>query len=295
MNGPDHAGTLNQPAPCPSGGSEVMLPISYRVAERWQETADTFTVAIERTDGGEPMAFAPGQFNMLYAFGVGESAISISGDSSAQDGRLIHTIRKVGTVTAALEQLRPGDQLGVRGPFGAPWPLEEMRGRDLVFVAGGIGLAPVRPAIYHALAHREDFGRIVILTGARSPEDVLYPDCLEEWRNLDGVDCRLTVDRASSAWSGSVGVVTKLIPMVEFDSASAAAVICGPEIMMRYTAIDLRKGGMLDDRIFVTMERNMKCAVAFCGHCQLGPEFICKDGPVFRYDRIAFWLNQREV
>jgi NAD(P)H-flavin reductase len=272
-----------------------MLPSPWRVADRWEETHDTFTLALEPAAGGVPMEFAPGQFNMLYAFGAGESAISISGDPAAEEGRLIHTIRRVGTVTSALSRLRRGDSLGVRGPFGAPWPMEELRGRDLVFVAGGIGLAPLRPAIYHALSHRADYGKIVILTGARAPEDVLYPGELDRWRSLDGVECRLTVDRAGEGWTRNVGVVTKLIPMAKFDPANAAALICGPEIMMRYTAIELRNRGLTDDRIHITMERNMKCAVAFCGHCQLGPEFICKDGPVFRFDRIAFWFAQREV
>lgn len=241
------------------------------------------------------MDYAPGQFNMLYAFGTGESAISISGDPFSGDDRLVHTIRRVGTVTSALERLRPGDQLGVRGPFGTPWPMHELRGRDLVFVAGGIGLAPLRPAICHALARREDFGKIVILAGARTPDDVLYPSQLDEWKTLPATECRVTVDRAGRGWTRNVGVVTRLIPSANFDADNAAALICGPEIMMRYTAIELRKRGLGEDRILVTMERNMKCAVAFCGHCQLGPEFVCKDGPVFRYDRIAFWLNQREV
>lgn len=276
-------------------GSDPMTPSPWRVADRWDETHDIFTLALEPAAGVEPMRFAPGQFNMLYAFGAGESAISISGDPSVKDGRLIHTVRRVGVVTAALSRLRAGDQLGVRGPFGTPWPMAEVRGRDLVFVAGGIGLAPLRPAIFHALANRGDYGRVVILAGARAPEDVLFAEELDRWKTLDGVECRLTVDRAEEGWSRSVGVVTKLIPKADFDPARAAAMICGPEIMMRYTAIELRKRGLTDDRIFMTMERNMKCAVAFCGHCQLGPEFICKDGPVFRFDRIAFWFAQREI
>jgi NAD(P)H-flavin reductase len=207
----------------------------------------------------------------------------------------MHTIRRVGTVTSSLANLRAGDQLGLRGPFGTPWPMEALRGRDLVFVAGGIGLAPLRPAICHALANRADFGRIVILAGARSPADVLYAAEFEEWNAMDDVECRITVDRADESWKGSVGVVTTLIAKVGFDPARAAALVCGPEIMMRYTAAELRKCGLTDERVFITMERNMKCAVALCGHCQLGPEFICKDGPVYRLDRIAFWLAQREV
>lgn len=295
MSNFNQAENSTAPPPIPAAQDSAMLPAPWRIAERWNETHDTFTLALEATDGGAPMHPAPGQFNMLYAFGTGESAISISGDPGAGDERLIHTIRRVGTVTSALERLRPGDQIGVRGPFGTPWPMDELRGRDLVFVAGGIGLAPLRPAICHAFARRDHFGKIVILAGARSPEDVLYPSQLDAWKTQEKTECRVTVDRADKDWARNVGVVTRLIPSADFDDSNATALICGPEIMMRYTAIELRKRGLSDDRIFVTMERNMKCAVAFCGHCQLGPEFVCKDGPVFRYDSIAFWLNQREV
>ncbi len=240
------------------------------------------------------MRFQPGQFNMLYAFGTGESAISISGDPSEGSSGLIHTVRRVGYVTSALARLSPGDMVGVRGPFGSAWPMEDARGRDLIFMAGGIGLAPLRPAIYHALNHRADYGRIIILTGARTPEDALYLAEQETWREQDGVEGHLTVDRAETPWTHNVGVVTTLVPKACFDPANAVAMICGPEIMMRYSAMELRKSGLTDNRIYVTMERNMKCAVAFCGHCQLGPEFICKDGPVYRFDRIRFWFSQRE-
>ncbi len=274
---------------------DPMIPTPWRVADRWDETHDVFSLLLEPADQRQALRFSPGQFNMLYSFGAGESAISISSDPAASDGKLVHTIRRVGTVTSALSRVKAGDQIGLRGPFGIPWPMEAMRGRDLVFVAGGIGLAPLRPAILHALSHRDDYGRIVILAGAREPKDVLFAQELHQWGTLDGVECRLTVDRAEEGWLRNVGVVTKLIPKAEFDPANSAALICGPEIMMRYTAVELRNRGVTDDRLFVTMERNMKCAIAVCGHCQLGPEFICKDGPVFRFDRIAFWFSQREV
>ncbi len=274
---------------------DPMIPDPWRVANRWDETHDVFSLQLEPVEAKEPVSFAPGQFNMLYAFGAGESAISISGDPGADGDSLVHTIRRVGTVTSALSRLKRGDQIGLRGPFGNPWPMGELHGRDLVFIAGGIGLAPLRPAIYYALSHRSDYGRIVILAGAREPEDILFAQELDRWKTLEGVESRLTVDRAEDGWTRSVGVVTKLIPKAEFDPANAAVLVCGPEIMMRYTRTELRNKGVTDDRIFVTMERNMKCAVAFCGHCQLGPEFVCKDGPVFRFDRIAFWFAQREV
>ena len=274
---------------------DPMLPVPWRVADRWDETRDTFSFLLEPAQPQDPFRFLAGQFNMLYAFGTGESAISLSGDPNADDGRLIHTIRRVGAVTSALSRLSPGSSLGLRGPFGNPWPMEALRGRDLVFIAGGIGLAPLRPAILQALANRGDYGRIHILVGARAPEDALYLEQLKEWNGQDRVNCQITVDRAGEDWTGRVGVVTKLIPMANLDPSNTVALICGPEIMMRYTAIELRKLGVTDDRILVTMERNMKCAIGFCGHCQFGPEFICKDGPVFRFDRIAFWFDQREV
>jgi NAD(P)H-flavin reductase len=270
------------------------MPEPWRIAGRRVETSGVFTFFLEPQPGSAPISFQPGQFNMLYAFGTGESAISYSGDAERPDGRLVHTIRRVGNVTAALARLREGDTVGVRGPFGTAWPMEEIRGRDIVFVAGGIGLAPLRPAIYHALNHREDYGRIVILAGARNPEEVLYADELEAWEALDGVEVHLTVDRATDTWTRNVGVVTRLIPRAGFSPGDAVALVCGPEIMMRYTVAEFRKRGVPDGRIFVTMERNMKCAVAFCGHCQLGPEFICKDGPVYPFHRIRFWFEQRE-
>ena len=281
---------------CPSpAAADATLPSPWRVVRCWRETHDVFSFALEPLADDRALRFLPGQFNMLYAFGTGDSAISVSGDPSARDGTLVHTIREAGLVTQALGRLRPGDQLGLRGPYGSAWPLEAMQGRDLVFVAGGIGLAPLRPAIYAALAQRERFGRIVLLIGARAPEDVLYLDELDAWGSLPGVECRVTVDRAPQGWTRQVGVVTKLVAGAGFDPGNACALICGPEIMMRYSAATLRQRGVTDDRIFITMERNMKCAIALCGHCQLGPEFVCKDGPVFRYDRMAFWMAQREV
>jgi len=269
-------------------------PEPWVIAERKEETAGVFTFFLEPRDGCAPMTFLPGQFNMLYSFGTGESAISHSGDAERSDGRLVHTIRRVGNVTNSLARLREGETLGVRGPFGTAWPMEEMRGRDLVFVAGGIGLAPLRPAIYHALNHRGDYGRITILAGARNPAEVLYPDELDEWGALEGVEVHVTVDRATDTWTRNVGVVTRLIPRAGFSKDNAAALICGPEIMMRYTVAELVKRGVTHDHIHVTMERNMKCAVALCGHCQLGSEFLCKDGPVYSFDRIRFWFEQRE-
>jgi NAD(P)H-flavin reductase len=269
-----------------------ILPEAFHVRRVRKETPDTFTIEIESANGNSPLKFAPGQFNMLYAFGVGEIAISIC--STPRGKLLMHTTRVVGTVTKVLGELRPGDTLGVRGPFGSSWPIQDICGHDVVIVAGGIGLAPLRGALDELLHRRKEFGKFVLLYGVRTPEDILYRRDLERWQN-DGVEIYVTVDRATGSWVGHVGVVTTLILHAPFDPVNAVAMVCGPEIMMRYTVLELQKRGVIDARIFLSMERNMKCAVGFCGHCQFGPEFICKDGPVFRYDRIKNWLGIREL
>jgi NAD(P)H-flavin reductase len=269
-----------------------MQPVWCRVVERRQENDDTFTLTL--TPPGGTDGFAAGQFNMLYLFGVGEIPISISGDPAESD-TLVHTTRRVGTVTRAMGKLKTGDMLGVRGPFGAAWPIEEARGRDVLLVAGGIGLAPLRPALYQLLARRDDFGRIVLLYGARTPEDLLYRPELEQWRGRFDLEIFVTVDRATGDWHGNVGVVTTLIPHAPFNPGTSVAMVCGPEVMMRFTVQALRKRGVNADRIYLSLERNMKCAVGACGHCQFGPFFICRDGPVFRYDRVEPFLGIWEV
>lgn len=273
---------------------DPMVSRPYRIVRRIRETHDTFTLVLEPLNPGAVHTFAPGQFNMLYVFGVGEIPISISGDP-ADPHRLVHTTRAVGTVTGAMSRLRPGDVLGVRGPYGTHWPLDQAVGKDVVIVAGGIGLAPLRPAIYQLLARRENFGKVVLLYGARTPEDLLYRRELQKWSAQLDIDVLVTVDRATERWRGHVGVVTTLIPYAPFDAHDAVALVCGPEIMMRYTVATLQKRGMPDEAIYISMERNMKCAVGFCGHCQYGPFFICKDGPVFSYDRVRWLFNKREV
>ena len=289
--------------------SDPMVPHRYEIRKVRQDTHDTFTFELvshepggpggpggpgERGSAGYMARFRPGQFNMLYVFGVGEVPISISGNPG--DGSvLVHTTRAVGTVTRAMKQLKRGDVIGLRGPYGKPWPVEEARGRDVVLVAGGIGLAPLRPSICHLLDHREDYGRIVLLYGTRSPADILYRHELESWRARLDLDVYVTVDRATKDWRGSVGLVTGMIPRAAFDPLRTTAMICGPEVMMRYTVAELVRRGVGEESIFLSMERNMKCAVGFCGHCQFGPTFICKDGPVYAYPEISHLLNRREV
>ena len=271
----------------------AMLPRLFQIGRAVKETHDTFTFELKPLDGGECI-FKPGQFNMVYLFGVGEIPVSISSDAS-KTSSLIHTIRAVGTVTKAMRKLRKGDVLGIRGPYGTDWPVLRASGHDVVIVAGGIGLAPLRPVIYHVLTNREKYGKITLLYGSRTPQDILFMKELEKWRARLDTEVAVTVDRASGAWRGNVGVVTTLISKAHFDPARTVAMICGPEIMMRYTAQEFLRRGVNKEKIYMSMERNMKCAVGFCGHCQWGPTFICKDGPVFRYDAIQDLLIRREV
>jgi len=274
--------------------SDPMLPHPYRVQRVRHETYDTFTLDLEQANGVSGLPFAPGQFNMMYLFGVGEVPISISGDP-AKSKALVHTIRAVGTVTKPIVRLKRGDVLGVRGPFGSSWPVEAAKGSDVVIVAGGIGLAPLRPALYYLLSHRDSYGRVVLLYGARTPEDLLYTRELEAWRSRLDVEVGVTVDAATGDWRGNVGVVTTLIPWARFEPSDTVAMVCGPEVMMRFTVQALQERGVAVENTYVSMERNMKCAVGFCGHCQFGPTFICKDGPVFRCDRMEQFLWKREI
>ena len=273
--------------------TDPMLPRPYHVLGLRRETHDTFTLGLEPVRGAGP-PFAPGQFNMVYVFGIGEVPISISGDPN-HPNPLVHTVRAVGAVTTAVCNAKRGDVLGVRGPFGSHWPVEEAPGKDVVILAGGIGLAPLRPALLSILAHRERYGRVVLLYGARSPQELLYARQLLQWRSRFDLEVEVTVDTASREWRGNVGVVTTLIPRAAFDPDEVVALVCGPEVMMRFTLAGLQDRGVAPESIYISMERNMKCAVGFCGHCQYGPTFICKDGPVFRYDRVASLLKVREV
>ncbi|MFP4147859.1 MAG: FAD/NAD(P)-binding protein [Nitriliruptoraceae bacterium] len=264
----------------------------YRVTSVRHQTHDIVTIDVMPQQ--YPIAFEPGQFDMVYVYGVGEAAISISSDP-ATPGLLSHTIRAVGWVTKALNDLQPGTTIGIRGPYGRPWPMAEAEGKDLVIVAGGIGLAPVRPAIVQALRQRERFGRIVVLVGARSPRDLVFRDDLDRWHRDAGIDVHITVDSAVRGWSGRVGVVTRLIPRVPFDPEHAVVLTCGPEVMMWHAAQALLARGVPAERVYVTLERNMRCGVGTCGHCQLGPVFLCRDGPVFTWPEVAELLDVREL
>lgn len=275
--------------------ADPMMPTPYRVIDKRRELADTFTIELATVNGAAAgQGFLPGQFNMLYAFGIGEVPISISGDPANAD-RLVHTIRNVGAVTNAMAGLSKGDVIGVRGPFGSAWPVKAVEGSDVVIIAGGVGLAPLRPAIHHVLANRSKYGRFVILYGARTPHDIMFTSELRKWRGRFDTQVNVTVDHAAGDWAGNVGAVTKLIPRAVFDPRHAAIFVCGPEIMMRFTIAELDGLGVAKNSIYVSMERNMKCAVGICGHCQFGEYFVCRDGPVFPYGKIEALFKVREL
>lgn len=266
------------------------VPAAITIARAVRELPDVFTWTFDVPGG---FAFLPGQFNMLYVHGVGEVPISISGDPG-DPAHLVHTIRSVGAVTRVMDRLGAGDMVGVRGPYGSAWPVAEARGKDVLVIAGGLGLAPLRPAILDVLAHRQDYGRVTILYGARSPAELLFRDELQRWRGRFDVRLEVIVDRAGRDWFGPVGVVTRLLDGVPIEPDDAVW-LCGPEIMMRFAARELARRGVPDDAIWVSMERSMKCGVGLCGHCQLAGSFVCKDGPVYRLDRIARLLQVREL
>lgn len=269
------------------------VPRPYRVIAVTRELGDTVTLEL-RAQGEAIGPFEAGQFNMLYAFGVGEIAVSSSGDPALAD-RVVHTVRAVGAVSAAIAALDGGATLGVRGPFGHGWPVASAEQRDVLVVAGGLGLAPLRPAIYQLLRQRERYRRVMILIGMRNPSEILYRHELEQWRSRLDVELEVTVDRAEGGWRGHVGVVPALIPRLGLDAGRTVAMVCGPEIMMRFAANALHDIGVPDEQIYLSMERNMKCAIGLCGRCQFGPVFICKDGPVMPLGRIAPLWVRREI
>ena len=270
-----------------------MVPRRFVVTATRRDTHDTHTLELAPLDGA-PLRFTPGQFTMLLAFGVGEVPISVSGDP-ARPEVLQHTIRDVGSVSHALATAPPGAVLGVRGAFGTGWEAERGRGGDVVIVAGGIGLAPLRPAILQIAAAREDYGRVLVLYGARNPEEILYGDEQRVWAQEHDIDVEVIVDSGAHAWRGRVGLVTQLVDRARFDAANALALVCGPEVMMRHSARALVDRGMAPERVRLSMERNMKCGIGLCGHCQLRELFCCLDGPVFGYDRLAFLMTRAEL
>lgn len=277
-----------------NGSCDPMTPRTYVVKEITKETADTFTLAVEPEEGPNRTSFEPGQFSMLWVFGVGELPISISGNP-AEHEHLIYTVRSVGLATHSLVSQRVNDRIGVRGPFGKGWPVRAAEGKDVIIVAGGIGLAPLRPVIYHVLANRGKFGRLIVLYGARTPQDMLYRKEIAAWTRDRSTHVLTTVDYGGLSWRGRVGVVTTLFKYARLQPSRSIAMVCGPEIMMRFVVRELEEQGLSRDDIYLSMERNMKCGIGFCGHCQYGPHFICNDGPVFAFEKIRPQLEKYEL
>lgn len=252
----------------------------------------TYDLVFDNPNVAATYRFEPGQFNMLYLPGYGESAISISSDPD-RNGTLSHTVRAAGNVTQALGRKKIGDHIGLRGPFGSSWPLNSYRGNDIVIACGGIGLAPLRPAIYHILNHRDEYGRVILLYGARTPKDLLFTLEYDTWRSK-GLEVEVTVDIGDAGWKGHVGVVPVLFYRLRLQPKQTAVMTCGPEIMMRFVVFEALARRVHPEDIFISLERNMSCAMGFCGHCQYGPHFVCKDGPVFSFRQVKRFLNLEE-
>jgi NAD(P)H-flavin reductase len=269
----------------------VQLPKTYQITSVIHDTHDIYTLVMAPREG-RVLTFLPGQFNMLMHFGFGEVPISISGDPTDQK-KLVHTIRAVGAVTHAMQRLKKGDEIGVRGPFGNDWPLDR-KDCDVLVIAGGLGLAPLRSALMVLASHRNQYKKITLLYGTRTPEEILFKDDLKNWKEK-GLDIHISIDKPFEGWNGHVGFVTTLIGQHVSSPQNTHVLICGPEIMMKVAAQELMKAKVDENAVFLSMERNMQCGVGFCGHCQFGPRFICKDGAIFSYEQLKTWLTIKEL
>ena len=284
------------PSSVAANAPDPLAPLPFRLVDVRREIEGCATLIVEpESDEAKRLClFKPGQFHMLYNFGQNEVPISISGDPD-NSTRLFFTIMGVGAASRALVAMQPGMQIGLRGPFGSAWPMEKAVGKDVMIIAGGLGLAPVRPAIYSILNRRDLYNRVMLLYGTRRPETILYHEQLKSWTKSMAMNVGITVDAADKYWTGNVGLVTDLIKSANFSPTRTIAMTCGPEIMMRFVAYALMDKGMPAENIYVSMERNMKCAVGMCGRCQYGPYFSCKDGPVFSFDVVEHLFKVREV
>jgi|WetSurMetagenome_2_1015567.scaffolds.fasta_scaffold306274_2 NAD(P)H-flavin reductase len=274
---------------------KLLLPAWAEIVKITPEAEGVTTFAFKFTDPQiqDRYHWEPGQFNMLYVPGYGESAISMCTDVESSNGLVVHTIRHVGNVTKAIARLKIGDVVGLRGPFGTSWPMQAIQGKDIVIACGGIGLPPLRGAIYSIIRNRANYGKVTLLYGARTPKDLMYPSEHEAWSKA-GIDVQVTVDRGDDTWTGRIGVVPMYFYQFRLDPRNTAVLTCGPEIMMRFVIYEALARRIPSEHIYVSMERNMKCGQGFCGHCQLGPYFICKDGPVFSFDRLESFFNVEE-
>ena len=281
--------------PTSAPAASPWLPHLTTIGAITPEVAGITTYRLEFVDPDVAASyrFEPGQFNMLYQPGIGEIAISISSDP-AGPAALLHTIRAAGSVTSALARKQVGDQVGLRGPFGTSWPMRVCEGQDVVIACGGVGLAPLRPAIYHLMRHRKDYGRVHLLYGSRTPGDLLYSHEYDTWRDHD-IEVTTTVDIGDGDWRGNIGVVPVLFYRLRLNAAKTHVLTCGPEIMIRFVVFEALARKIAPERIHLSMERNMNCAIGQCGHCQIGPVFVCKDGPVFTYKQMAPYLHVEDL
>ncbi|HUO09302.1 MAG TPA: FAD/NAD(P)-binding protein [Phycisphaerae bacterium] len=282
--------------PEPVCGMNSWVPVPARILKIHPENFNTKTFTLEFVDEYLRSAyrFVPGQFNMIYVPGLGEAAISISSNPE-EPSQLDHTIRLVGTVTRALGRMKEGSVVGLRGAFGNGWPMEKLKGRDLLIMAGGIGLAPLRPVIYWLRNHRGYCGRVILLYGCRTPEDRLYAQELEEWEKERRVDVLVTVDNATAAWTGPVGGVVNLMRRVKVNAERTTVLVCGPRMLNRVAAWGFLQAHVPQSQVYLSLERNMNCGFGRCGHCQYGSKFVCRDGPVFRFDEIADLFGKEEI
>ncbi|MCU7844509.1 MAG: FAD/NAD(P)-binding protein [Candidatus Thiodiazotropha sp. (ex Monitilora ramsayi)] len=264
------------------------------IDQRVQESPTIFTLRLQYTDTRvqDAFEFDPGQFNMVTLFGVGEIAISIVNDPL--DSHFFdHTIRVVGRVSEGMSRLQPGDRVGIRGPFGRGWPMEQIKGRDVLLVTGGLGCAPLVSVIRYLMRRREDYGRIMILQGVKHADDLIWKEQYDVWAEERDVRVLLAADVATQSWRGQQGMVTELIGQLPLRSQRTVALLCGPELMMMAAVANLREKGMQDGDIWFSMERNMQCGIGQCGHCQIGPKMVCRDGPVFCYDELADFFGAK--
>lgn len=281
-------------APAITPRTDPMIPRPFRVIDRYKETPDVWTLGLAPDDGQACIRFEPAQIGMIGLPGVGEVPVSFSNDASDPE-RVAMTIRAAGAVTQRLVDLQPGDVVGLRGPFGVPWPLRELAGRQVLVIAGGLGLAPLRSLMVKAVEERDRLESLTLIYGARDRYEFLFRRDVEEWAARNGIDVLMTVDHPDERWTGNVGVVTTLLDQAVNDPSKTVAFMCGPDVMLSAVSTSLTSRQVPAKQIWVTMERNMKCAIGLCGHCQFGPLFLCKDGPVFRYDRIARLFSVPEV
>ena len=274
---------------------DIYLSHPATIIARRQESSTIFTLQtrfVEQDSLPHPVEFYPGQFNMLYLYGVGEVAISIASDP-ADKSHLSHTIRAVGRVTKAMQALQPGEQIGIRGPYGQGWPLKRAEGKDIVIITGGLGCAPTVSVINYILARRQQYGTVTILQGVKHSEDFIFRKQYALWQKAPNTEVHIAADQAGPKWPWLIGYVTEMIGSLSMNPDKTIVMMCGPEMMMRAAIGALLKKGISEAAIYLSMERNMACGVGHCGHCQYGGLFVCKDGPVFAYPIIKALFSEK--